>query len=110
MRILPRNALVANLWAEGMILYYLHYAEGARPDLTLDSWYSGHEVRLARWQATHASRERPIVLTQRPAILLPGPVRADSIPVTPGQWLYVLRGPVRLTRPRPAPAVDPGVR
>ncbi len=106
MTALPRNALVVTAWDEGMVLYYLRYVEGLRPDLALDSWYPEHRVRLLRWQAIYRADERPIVLTRPPLTMLSAPVPADSLAVTPGAWLYILRGPVPPAAPRSASAAS----
>ncbi|MDI6808052.1 MAG: DUF2723 domain-containing protein [Candidatus Eisenbacteria bacterium] len=95
MSIVPKNALVAGAWDDIMILFYLHYAEGVRPDLTLDSFYREHLTRLAGWQKTYGLGERPVVLTSPPSILLDRPVQADSMAVTAGKWIYILKEPIR---------------
>ncbi|MFH1011880.1 MAG: DUF2723 domain-containing protein [bacterium] len=108
MAILPENALVAGRWDEIMVLFYLHYVEGIRPDLTLDAFYRAHLLRLVRWQTTYGLKERPIVLLNRPPSLLPYPVRTDSMAVTPGKWVYIIREPLRMAENRTGSRTNPG--
>ena len=69
--------------------------EGRRRDLTLDPVYRGHELRYARWQATHDLRRRPFVLLGRSREVEGYLGTLDSTAITPRLTMYVSREPMR---------------
>jgi len=89
----PPNALVIGFWNELMTLFYLHYVEKRRPDLTLEP---AALIRLWGWQQVHDVSARPFVLLSRrdsiEPYFLPG---ADSVRVDDAHHLYIRRTPIR---------------
>jgi hypothetical protein len=92
MRLIPENALVVFKW-KYTILYYLHYIEGARPDISMDPYYPSHLIRLRRWAETHDLNRCPIVFVGRVGGLIDDFEGLVEVPVDGGVDLYIFRGP-----------------
>ena len=60
MQLVPPNSLIVGRW-DIMVLYYLHHAEGMRPDIELESYHPGHYIRLKRWEKRYDLATHPIV-------------------------------------------------
>ncbi|MBI1796765.1 MAG: hypothetical protein HYR74_06915, partial [Candidatus Eisenbacteria bacterium] len=94
MRTIPPGALVVGRWTEIAILRYLREVEGVRRDLTLDSYYPAHRIRLERWQRAHDPRERPLVFLSRWPELGLAIAPTESLEIRPGRWMRVQRTPL----------------
>ncbi len=92
LRIVPRNALIVGLW-DIMTLYYLHHAEGMRPDIVLEPYFPEHYVRLKRWDKRYDLRERPIVFVGRITSRMANLEQLEEIAVDEKSSMYVCRGP-----------------
>ncbi|HUV36092.1 MAG TPA: DUF2723 domain-containing protein [Patescibacteria group bacterium] len=91
--LVPENAFVAGKWKEITVLYYLHYVEGARPDITLDEYVPGHYIRLNRWQEKHGLATHPIVFLRHPSVLQAEITNVDTLRVNDEQSLFICRKP-----------------
>ncbi len=103
--ILPENSFVVGKWKEIMVLYYLHYIEGARLDITLEPYNAAHYIRLNRWQEQYDLSTHPIVFLLHPSKLLyPSKLTlnisgVDTLVVSGGQNIYILSAPFEPLRP-----------
>lgn len=93
LEIIPVNAFVIGKWKEIMVLYYLHYIEGARPDITLESYYREHYTRLNRWLERHDLANHPIVFLRHPSELAVNITGVDTLVVHEGQSIFICNEP-----------------
>lgn len=92
--LVPDSSLVIGRWNEIMVLYYLHYVEGRRPDIELEPYYGEHFIRLERWQDRHAVETHPFVFLGSIRGLTGGLAGLDSVRVDEGRSLYIYRRPL----------------
>ena len=96
MAVIPQNALVVGHWKEMMVLFYLRFVEGKRPDLTFQPLkYPTFLPRLTQWQAQYSLTERPIVFLQPHADMGVHFAALDSVRSAAGEWIVVARQPLR---------------
>jgi hypothetical protein len=101
LRQIPEGSLVVGKWKEIMTLYYLHYIEGERPDISLEPYDVAHYIRLNRWQDKHDIVSRPIVFLRHPSELQVDVTEVDTFVVNGDEAIYILDRPFE---PLPAPA------
>lgn len=77
-----------------MVLFYLRYVEGKRPDIELDPYCHEHFVLLQRWQEEHDISTHPIVFLGRLPGLTERIMGLDSINVYDDHTLYICRKPI----------------
>lgn len=95
MRALPESALVVSRWREMTTLYYERFALGRRPDLTYQQWtYPGTLIRARIWQETHDLARHPIVFLRWPPEMARHAAAVDSVDVSRGYRLYLVRTPL----------------
>ncbi|MCK4237111.1 MAG: DUF2723 domain-containing protein [Candidatus Krumholzibacteria bacterium] len=92
--LLPENSFVTGKWKEIMVLYYLHYVEGKRPDIKLDPYYREHFIRFEQWQETHDITTHPFVFLSRLPGLTDELSGLDSLSVDDDRSLYICRRPL----------------
>lgn len=89
--LVPENAFVLGKWKEITVLYYLHYVEGARPDIALDEYVPAHYIRLNRWQERHDLSTHPIVFLRHPSELKAAITDVDTVRMNEEQYIYISR-------------------
>jgi hypothetical protein len=105
MRVIPRGALVIGEWRELPVLYYFRHVDGLRPDLTFQPYsHPSHLAAVRVWQTSHDLARRPIVFLTMPPALRRHVVRADSVELGRGQWIFIVRHPMIDLPPRGAGA------
>lgn len=102
MRRIPRDALVVGAWRELPVLYYFNRIEHLRPDLSFQPYSYPECLPAVRdWQEREDLARRPIVFLTLPPEMRLHVAAWDSIEVSPGRWIHVLRSPLRdLPAPR----------
>ena len=94
-RAVPDSALLVATWPDMGVVLYHTYGLGQRRDLELMQLSRPqYLIRVRVWQEQHDLARRPIVFLSMPADLRPHVAAADSVPLEPGRWAYVVRTPL----------------
>ena len=93
LQLVPPNSLIVGYW-DIMVLYYLHYAEGMRPDIELESYHPGHYIRLKRWEENHDLAKHPIVFVGRISKKVEDISYLEEITVDDKNSIYICRVPL----------------
>ncbi len=94
LELVPPNSLVVGTW-KIMVLYYLHYVEGMRPDIELDPYDSHHFIRLQRWEEEHDLHSHPIVFVGTIYGMVEDIVGLTEVPIDEEESIYICRGPLK---------------
>jgi hypothetical protein len=94
LELVPPNSYVVGKW-KIMVLYYLHYVEGMRPDIELDPYYPHHFIRLQRWAEKHDLETHPIVFIGKISGLVDDIIGLTEVPIDENESLYICRGPLK---------------
>ena len=94
LKLVPPNSLVVGKW-KIMVLYYLHYVEGMRPDIELEPYYPHHYIRLKRWEEEHDLASHPIVFVGSMSGMVEDLIGLIKIPVDEKESIHICRGPLK---------------
>ena len=94
LKLVPPNSLVVGTW-KIMVLYYLHYVEGMRPDIELNPYYPHHFIRLQRWEEEHDLNSHPIVFVGPMWGMVEDIAGLTEVPIDEEESIYICRGPLK---------------
>ena len=80
--------MIIGKWNEITVIFYLHYVEGLRPDVTLDQYGHEHYIRLLDWQEKYGVDSHPFVFLFPVELLGKNLSVEDSLNVYGQKYIY----------------------